>query len=177
MAGNQGACLHQPAWEVKTQAMGSGEVTGIPGGTPLVPCGPHRNRALWYSLCECPRAAVTKPTYGGLATRYLSSLSGGWKADIEALPACTPSGASREPCLAVMSPCVSVSFLLLRTLVTGFRTHLDNSGSSCHLQRPFLQTGPICRFWGLARTSGGPFQSTQSLGGGPLMISLNRPSA
>ena len=64
-----------------------------------------------------------------------------------------------------------------RTLVTGFRTHLDNSGSSCHLQRPFLQTGPICRFWGLARTSRGPFQSTQSLGGGPLMISLNRPRA
>ena len=55
MAGNQGACLHQPAWEVKTQAMGSGEVTGIPGGTPLVPSGPHRNRALWYSLCECSR--------------------------------------------------------------------------------------------------------------------------
>lgn len=46
MAGNQGACLHQPDWEVRTQAMGSGEVTGIPGGTPLVPSGPHRNRAL-----------------------------------------------------------------------------------------------------------------------------------
>lgn len=46
VAGNQGACLRQPAWEVKTQAMGSGEVTSIPGGTPLVPSGPHRNHAL-----------------------------------------------------------------------------------------------------------------------------------
>ena len=46
VAGNQGACLHQPAWEVRTQAMGSGEVIGIPGQTPLVPSGAHRNHAL-----------------------------------------------------------------------------------------------------------------------------------
>ena len=88
--------------------MGSGEVIGIPGQTPLVTSGAHRNHALGHRLYECPRAAITKPTNGGLATRHLSSLPGGWKAYIEALQACTPSGASGGPCLAVMALCVCV---------------------------------------------------------------------